>query len=369
MRFHWYWPFARQEELAWANATARPGESIVVQVIDRPQAPEAGQHGPVMVKRDLADVDREVPPWRWAFSRGGTYLERAAARRSLWKSTTFDLVHLHYLNRFTDAVTRLPSPVVLSVHDVVPHRARLGQAEHLVLQRTYQRGDGLVVHHEALRTQLTEQFDIDPKRVHVVPHQVFLTPEVGPAPAGEHRVVLFFGALRANKGLSVLLEAAALLTDPDLRFVIAGRGDAEVEALARHAAERDARIRVEIGFASLERKRELFAEASLVVLPYTSFASQSGVLHDAYGHGRPVVVTDVGALGDSVREDGAGLVAIPGDADDLAARVLEALSDPVWSLLSLATLKVRAERSPERTGARLRAVYDKVLEEGGAVVR
>jgi glycosyltransferase involved in cell wall biosynthesis len=134
-----------------------------------------------------------------------------------------------------------------------------------------------------------------------------------------------------------------------------------VEALALAAAAQNPRVRAEIGFVTLERKQELFAAASLVALPYTAFASQSGVLHDAYGHGRPVVVTDVGALGQTVREDQSGLVAAAGDPASLASRIVEALEEESWSDLSRSTGRIRRERSPERTGERLRAVYDVVL--------
>lgn len=364
MQFHWYWPFARSEELEWAKATARAGDSLLVQVIDRPVAPEAGAHGPVTVVRDLEEVDRGVGRWRWAASRVGTYAGRAAARGRTWSSHDFDLVHLHYLNRFTDAVVRLPRPVVLSVHDVVPHRARLGRAERTVLHRVYHRGDGLVVHHHDLARQLVDEFDVDPARVHVVPHQVFRTPDVGAPPPDEPPHLLFFGALRPNKGLEVLLRALARIPEQDLRVVIAGRGDADVEALARSAQETDPRVSAEIGFISLERKRELFAQASAVVLPYTSFASQSGVLHDAYGHERPVVVTDVGALGQSVREDATGLVARPGDPEDLARCLSQILEPTTWQSSSAAARRVRSERSPQLTGQRLRAVYDVVLGVG-----
>lgn len=361
MRIHWYWPFAREEELDWAIATARDGDSIVVQVIDREHAPQAGDHGPVTVVRDLPDVDRQVPRWLWILSRAATYTQRARARRSIWRRGDIDLVHLHYLNRFTDAFVALPEPVVLSVHDVVPHVSRLGRAEHALLARTYRRGNALVVHHAALRDRLTAEFDLDPGRVHVVPHQVFSTPDVGDPPADQPPMVLFFGALRANKGLPVLLEAVRRLPGTDLRVVIAGRGDPDQEALARTASEADARVRAEIGFVTLERKRELFAQASVAVLPYTSFSSQSGVLHDAYAHGRPVVVTDVGALGSSVREDGTGLVAAPGDPDALAAALLEVLEPPAWAGFARAAQGIRRDRSPQRTGETLRAVYDQVL--------
>ena len=72
VRIHWYWPFARAEELEWARATARAGDSLLVQVIDRQVAPAAGDYGPVTVLRDLDEVDRDVSRVMWASSRGGT---------------------------------------------------------------------------------------------------------------------------------------------------------------------------------------------------------------------------------------------------------------------------------------------------------
>lgn len=362
MQFHWYWPFARPEELDWAVATARPGEEILVETMDRPQAPQPGRLGPVTVVRDLPDVDRSVRPGiRWAASRARSYLDREAARRRHWRTREFDLVHLHYTNRFTDALAPLARPLVISVHDVRPHVPRLGRVDTALVRRTYRRADALVVHHDWLASTLTTDLGIDPSIVHVVPHQVFPVPAVLAPSPDEPPLVLFFGALRPNKGLDVLAEALGYLGDDDLRFVIAGRGDPQVEGLARRLAAADPRVRAEIGIATLHRKRELFAQASVVVLPYTSFASQSGVLHDAYGHHRPVVVSDVGALGETVREDGTGLVAPGSDPGALASRIRAVLEPHTWHACSRAAAAISQARSPEVVGKRLRSVYDTVL--------
>lgn len=363
MRFHWYWPFARQEELDWAIATARSDDTILVEVIDRHEAPTAGAHGNVMVLRDLPDVQRDVGHrLAWAASRAHTYRRRASARRLHWQSGDIDLVHLHYLNRFTDTFVRLPQPLVMSVHDVVPHVPRLGaRAEQQLLYRLYSRADALVVHHRRLADNLVADFGISSHRIHVVPHQVFPVGEVPDLPPIGPSTVLCFGALRHNKGLDVLAEAMDHLEGDDIRLVIAGRGDATVEQTATTLAARDPRVHVEIGFATLERKRQLFSEASLVVMPYTSFASQSGVLHDAYGHGRPVVVTDVGALGDTVREDRTGLVVPAGDAVALATAIRASLDGSDWQRHALAARRLRSDRSPLSVGRTLREVYDEVL--------
>jgi glycosyltransferase involved in cell wall biosynthesis len=361
VRFHWYWPFARREELAWAHATLRPGEEVVVQVVDRAEAPREADRAGVSVVRNLPDVDREAGGVRWAPSRAQTYWARARRRRQLWDEVDFDLVHLHYVNRFTDAWSKLPAPLVMSVHDVVPHLDRLGRrVEGRLLARVYRRPDAIVVHHRRLAERLSAEFGVDRSTIHVVPHQVFPVDAAPSKPPGDVPTVLFFGALRANKGLDVL-EAALPFVGSEVRLTIAGHGEATLEQRAHALAARDPRVRAEIGFVTLERKRELFREASLVVLPYTAFASQSGVLHDAYGHGRPVVASDVGALGEAVREDGTGLVVVPNDPRALADAVEHLLEAATWQRCSEATARVSLERSPAEVGRRLRDVYDLLL--------
>ncbi len=362
LRFYWYWPFARSEELDWARATVRPGEEATVHVIDRDAAPATASDGSVTVVRDLPDVDRSASgAAAWAVSRVSTYLARERLRREMWRSRDFDLVHLHYVNRFTDVWSPLPRPLVISVHDVVPHVPRLGStAEHRLLLRLYQRPEAIVVHHQHLADRLQSDFDVPDERIHVVPHQVFPVdgPPVDP-PSGVPNV-LFFGALRPNKGVE-LLDGMMRHLDGDVGLTIAGRGDPAVERQVRSVAAADGRVAVEIGFATLERKRQLFRAAHVVVLPYTTFSSQSGVLHDAYGHGRPVVVTDVGALGDAVREDGTGFVVPPNDPEALATAVRDLLAPDAWRRHADAARRVATERSPAAIGARLRQVYDWVL--------
>lgn len=365
MRIHWYWPFLRSEEADLARAVVRPGDTLQIETMDRDGAPAGSTSPQVTVVRDLPDVDRDVANRAgWLLSRARTYGRREAARRRQWREFAPDVVHIHYVNRFTDAVAPMPRPLVMSVHDVVPHVSRLGRpAEARLVGHIYRRADALVVHHDWLRRQLQAVHGVDASLIHVVPHQVYPVSQVEHRPP-EPPQVLFFGTLRANKGLQVL-EAAMPLLDQHLQVVVAGRGDESVERLARSMAAADPRVSVEIGRVSLERKRALFNESSVVVLPYTSFASQSGVVHDAYGHGRPVVVTDVGALGDSVTEDATGRVVPVGDAPALARAIHEVLEPDAWLAASSAARRVADTRAPAAVGRVLRGVYDDVLNRTG----
>jgi glycosyltransferase involved in cell wall biosynthesis len=362
MRIYWYWPFARPEELPLACATARAGDEITVHVIDREAAPAASPCERVLLRRDLPDVRRDLARSpTWLTSRGATYAERAWTRERTAAGLRPDVCHLHYLNRFTDWLLprRRDSLLVMSVHDVMPHASRLPRlTERALLTATYRRADALIVHHERLRQELLAAFDVDEGRVHVMPHQVFAYDGAEPAPLPERPCVLFFGALRANKGVDVLLHALAGIPD-EIAVNVTGRGDAGIEEQLRREAAADPRLHVEIGHVPIPRKVELFRQATVVVLPYTTFASQSGVLHDAYAQGRPVIVTDVGALGETVREDGTGLVVPPSDAATLARAIEGLVSDPVALAHHVdRALAVREARSPESLGPRLRELYD-----------
>lgn len=363
MRIFWYWPFVRPEELDWARAVAEQGHELVVQTIDREAAPKPRPGDVIDVRNDLPDVDRSVTGPRWLASRGRTYIDRALVRRRSARAGDFDVVHYHYPNRFTDGWSRPPGLWVLSVHDVFPHQSRLGDAiERRVLGRLYRRPDGLIVHHEWIRDELIDQFGIDKSRIRIVPHQVFPVddpcqrsiPDDGPP------IVLFFGALRQNKGLDVLLEAMRSLPEDSFRLHIAGRGDASLEQMAAEAAASMPNVTAEVGFVTPGRKAELFRRCSVVALPYTSFTSQSGVLHDAYGHWRPVVVTDVGAVGPTVRHDGTGAVVTRADPA-LIADAMQSMVGDEGLACAQAARELSVRRSPVATAAATLDAYDRWL--------
>jgi glycosyltransferase involved in cell wall biosynthesis len=116
---------------------------------------------------------------------------------------------------------------------------------------------------------------------------------------GDALVVLLFGVLRPDKGLNDLLDAAAHAAE--WRVLVAGEDDGALAAAQSRLAapELAERVTVHEGFQRLDQVGRLFAAADLVALPYRR-ASQSGVLHLAYGFGRPVVAYPVGGLVEAV---------------------------------------------------------------------
>jgi glycosyltransferase involved in cell wall biosynthesis len=60
--------------------------------------------------------------------------------------------------------------------------------------------------------------------------------------------------------------------------------------------------------------------ADVVVLPYRT-ATQSAVVQLAFGHGRPVITTNVGGLAEAVADGHTGLIVPPEDVEALAGAI------------------------------------------------
>lgn len=366
MRVYWYWPFLRPEELPLARAFAARRHALTLHLV-RGRLPVPADDLGLTVRADLepAAVQRERSP-AWLASRALTYPRRARQRARAVESVRPDVAHVVYLNYFTDGVAlrRLArrTQVVSTVHDVVPHQSRVARpVERALLRLQYAAAGTIVVHHPDVGARLTAEFDVDPARIHHVPWAVPLVETSRLRTGSDRFVVLLFGTLRRNKGIDILLDAMDQIAERDVQVVIAGRGFADVEARVRAAAAHDTRVVSEIGPVSQARKQDLFRAADLVVLPYTSFASQSAVLHDAYAHHRPVLVTDVGALGSAVRADGTGWVVPPSDATALAEAVRDARRDEEARARAATAAAQAAERGhPDRVAARLEAVYEAI---------
>ena len=126
--------------------------------------------------------------------------------------------------------------------------------------------------------------------------------------------LLFFGFIRAYKGLDIMLEALAdkRLAELPIKLIIAGEfyeDAAPYEELIRHYELEDRIIRA-TDFIPNEKVVDYFCAADLIVQPYKN-ATQSGVSQIAYHFERPMLVTDVGGLAELIPDGVVGYVVSP----------------------------------------------------------
>jgi len=264
------------------------------------------------------------------------------------RSGGYDVVHWQHFNVFPPLETltaQLLGPLrrhlVTTVHDIDSWDAVKGSSPKL-LRRTYQAAARLIVHHRANLPQLAERFAVAPDRIRVVPHgsyDVFRTHPLDRAAArrllgvpAEAPVVLFFGEIRREKNLDGLVRAMASVRQrvPDAHLLAAGKlRHFDPELVTRELDRLDLREAVDFRpvFVDDAHVDAYFAAADVVALPYRDI-TQSGVVFQAMTAGRPVVATDTGALGHTVREAGSGLVVPVDDEAALATALADLLADP-----------------------------------------
>ena len=162
--------------------------------------------------------------------------------------------------------------------------------------------------------------------VHLVPHGVDLERFV-PQPFPETKVLqlLAVGRLVEKKGFHVLIAAAARLHAP-FQLNIVGEGPEEkrlTELIGRHRLESKVRL---CGPKTHDDLPETYSRAHVLVAP--SIVDRSGdrdglpnVVLEAMACGRPVIASDVAALGSAVIHEQTGLLTSPGNPESLAAAI------------------------------------------------
>jgi len=215
------------------------------------------------------------------------------------------------------------TPTVFTAHHALPRDDGRGIDSR---KRVYDAVQRVIVHSRRAVDELAA-VGVDRARIAYIPHAAFDADAKDDPTPPTGRTLLFFGLLRAYKGVDVLVRALAHV--PDARLVVAGDPLDPVEPLqelARRVGVED-RIEWRLRFLPDEEVARLMHEATVVVLPYRR-TDASGVLATAIGHGRPAVVSDVGSLGETVRDFGLGEVVPPGDELALAEACARLLDDP-----------------------------------------
>jgi glycosyltransferase involved in cell wall biosynthesis len=363
MRIYWYWPHPHLGTSRLATATIQPGDELVVESLGFHRGRPLDAAADYEIVRDLADPSPlGLPkPIRAGYPLFASTQRAFARRRTLARG--FDVAYLHQLHYLVDwrdlSVIATRVPLVSMVHDVRPHARHFpARMQDSMLRAMYRNAGELVVYHSALREELIAAFSVDHERIHVVPIPFDASDQRLPdVPRADRPLFLLFGVLRPNKGLDTLIEAVRLL-GPDFtgRVVVAGAATDDYARRLTDRARGVPALHFEFGRVSSERKSELFSSCWRVLLPYHDFHSQSAVLADAYAHRVPVIASDVGALGATVREDGTGVVLAPRDVTGLAAALMDACSAGPSD--GGATASASEKHDQTRVGPLLRAIYD-----------
>lgn len=191
------------------------------------------------------------------------------------------------------------------VHDALPHPGDPAPLMRWRLDRELAAASAAVALSEAVATAIAARFPRLPL-IHLPlgAHLPFRA-----ATVEKRSDFLFFGRIRAYKGLDLLRDAWAILASAQPGKTLRIVGDGDLEAVAPGLAALPG-VTVEQRWVPDEEMAAVIGSTHALVLPYRE-ASQSGVLPIALALGVPAVATAVGGLGEQLRDGETGLQVAP----------------------------------------------------------
>jgi glycosyltransferase involved in cell wall biosynthesis len=261
----------------------------------------------------IVDVKLPVRALLWSWNR----LEWPPIE---WFAGTHDVVH----SQSPLLIPASRAAQVVTVHDLdfLRHPDQMSaeiRRDYPALARSHAaRADGVIVSSQYAAGEVTRELRIDPSRVHICPPgrpswaDAVLLRRKESQRSGKH--ILFMGTLSLRKNVGTLLEAYARLRAnmPDAPpLILAGHRTPASARWEARSGQPPLRGHVTItGYVDGARKIELYADASMLVLP--SYEEGFGLpVLEAMACGVPVIVSSRGSL-----PEVAGAAATPIDPDD-----------------------------------------------------
>ncbi|RPJ47231.1 MAG: glycosyltransferase [Candidatus Latescibacterota bacterium] len=211
--------------------------------------------------------------------------------------------------------------------EAVRHRCVLGRRSASLVAATessfyaaiglYEKGIALYHAPSLFMKETMVRWGIEASRIVHFPYTIDIAART---PAGEDDgTFLFLGRLSGEKGLGVLLDAAARV--PQARIRIAGEGP-EGEGLEREAAARGlSSIRFE-GYLEGDGLARALASCRALLLPSEYDDNSPLVIYEAFAFGKPVIAARRGGMPELVRDGETGILFPAGDGAALADAIL-----------------------------------------------
>ncbi|MEV6687756.1 glycosyltransferase family 4 protein [Streptomyces sp. NPDC051130] len=319
----------------------------------------------------VVSAGRAVPvPYNGSVARlNFGFLSAARVRRWLHDGV-FDVIHIH--EPASPSLGLLScwaaqGPIVATFHTSNP-RSRAMIAAYPILQPALEKISARIAVSEYARRTLVEHLGGDAV---VIPNGVDVDFFASASPKAEWggKTLGFIGRIdEPRKGLPVLMAAFPRIVEecPDVRLLVAGRGDEE-EAVASLPAALRSRVEF-LGMVSDEDKARLLRSVDVYVAPNTGGESFGIILVEALSAGAAVLASDLDAFAQVLDQGRAGDLFANEDSDALAAAAVRLLRDPARRAELSARGSAHVRRFDWSTvGADILAVYETVTDGAAAV--
>lgn len=292
------------------------------------------------------------------------YLSAAKPDVIILQWWTSSVSHMHLLLKIMSALRK--SKLIIEFHEVVDPLE-----ESIMPIRLYSRLMGTIlrsnlnayiVHSVSDKFLVAQRYKIDLQKIHVIPHGLYDHYEIMENKKAkdllsikEECVILSFGLIRKYKGIAYLINAFDQLPEniaKRSRLLIVGEiwedGDGLLNQIK--SSRYHEKITLINEYVPDNKIPIYFSAANIIVLPYTR-ASQSGIAHIAMSFGKPVVVSEVGGLKESMAHYDGTFYVPSKDSDAIKMQLIKHFgsekiySSPAlgWDIISKLYLRVISE--------------------------
>jgi len=221
---------------------------------------------------------------------------------------------------------------------------------------TWERKISVYIALTALARRLFIESGLAAEKLVVKPN--FVDPDPGSG-TGNGGYALFVGRLSVEKGIRTLLQAWRSVGER-LPLLVVGDGPLGPDVAA---AARDNRGVTWLGARAPKDVVPLPREATCLVFPSECYETFGRVIVEAFAAGTPVVAAGHGAAAELVADGITGVHFRPGDASDLAAKVMHLTSQPVLREVMRAAARSDFEKrfTADVNYRSLLAIYERAL--------
>ena len=219
--------------------------------------------------------------------------------------------------------------VICIVDNMIPHEKRF--ADKLLSSYFVKSVDGFITMSEKVSKDVRS---FSNKPIQLSPHPIFdhfgspINKEIARKHLGldiQDKVILFFGFIRHYKGLDLLLNAMAsdAIKEAKIKLMVVGEfyEDAQPYYDKIAALGISEQVILHNEFVPDAEVKNYVCAADFIIQPYRN-ATQSGVTPLAYHFEKPMLVTNVGALPDTVPDGEVGVVVEP-NAEAIAEGIIK----------------------------------------------
>jgi glycosyltransferase involved in cell wall biosynthesis len=199
--------------------------------------------------------------------------------------------------------------VVWTVHNLLEHERRDPQLELLFNRLLVRLYDQIIVHCSFAREAVVQNYQLPDRfkdRIHVIPHGNYMNNYENEVPRKKARaklglddreiVFLYFGTIRANKGVLQMTDTFRKFQGPRVRLLIVGEPLSEaIRSKIMGCCKSDNRIHAFLQFVPAKDVQLYMNAADVVVLPFQDILTSGSALL-AMSFGKPVIAPRMGCI-------------------------------------------------------------------------